>query len=367
LNIIDGGGVMKRFIAIGLMSLAVLAVIAGCIPSELRTVKIEMGTVSRPRPNPDLDRVKRNLDIAVKTYPNNAEVFHYVGRVAEKEKRYADMAAAFDKSDSLNPKMKALNDPIRQLAWKELSELGKKQADMQQPDSALESFTNSATCWPERYDSWENASLMAARLGRFHDAYKLSSKAYAIAPDTLSVIEFHGKMCVVDSQYAEARIMFEKVLAKNPTNPDIMLQMADLCRSLNDTVCAINYFRQALEISKSDTAAWFDLGILYFQTKKFCDASESFQRVIQLAPSDKDAQLNLGLSLLNCAETTTKDDVSKGQTMYQSAKTHLEGFTAAYPDDCEGWKYLSNAYIKLKLEKEANVAFKKFLDCDKAK
>jgi tetratricopeptide (TPR) repeat protein len=358
---------MKRIVAIALLSLALLALLAGCTPKELRTVKIEMGTISKPRPNPDLPRVQKNLDVAVKLYPNNAEVYQYVGRLASLEKRYSDMAAAFDKADQLNPKLKPQNDQIRQLAWKDLFDLGKRQAGEQKLDSALVSFKNSAVCWPERYESLINASVVAAQLGNFNEAYQLSSQAYAAAPDTLIVIETHAKMCVADSQYAEAKTMFEKVLAKNPTNPDILLAVANLSRSLNDTTSAINYLRRALEINKTDTAAWFDLGILYFHVKQYCNAQESFQRVVQLAPSDKDAQINYTLAMMSCADTTAKADPATANAMYATCRAELEKFTAANPDNCDGWRYLATAYIRLKLEKEANIAFKKFTECDKAK
>lgn len=358
---------MRRIIAIALLSLAMLALLAGCTPKELRTVKIEMGTVTHPRPNPDLPRVHRNLDDAVRLYPNNGEVYHFVGRVAAIEKRYADMASAFDKSDKLAPKLKAQNDIIRQQTWKELFDIGKQQAGEQKLDSALYSFESSAICWPERYESLVNAAVVAAQLDNYKKAYQLSSQAYKVAPDTLIVIETHAKMCVADSHYAEARTMFEKVLAKNPTNPDIMLAVANLCRNLNDTTCAIDYLRRALEINRSDTAAWFDLGILYYSSKDFCKAQESFQRVVELSPSDKDAIINYAMAAINCADLKAPTDAAAANVIYQSCKTEMEKFTAANPDNCEGWRYLAISCAKLKLKEEANTALAKFQACEKGK
>lgn len=358
---------MRRIIAITLMSLTLLALLAGCTPKELRTVKIEMGTVAHPRPNPDLPRVHRNLDDAVRLYPNNGEVFHFVGRVAAIEKRYTDMAAAFDKSDKLAPKLKAQNDMIRQQTWKELFDIGKQQAGEKKLDSALISFENSAICWPERYESLVNAAVVAAQLDNFDKAYQLSSQAYKIAPDTLIVIETHAKMCVADSKYAEAKTMFEKLLAKNPTDPDIMLAMANLCRNLGDTACAIDYLRRTLEINKGDTAAWFDLGILYYSAKNYCGAQESFRRVVQLSPSDKDAVMNYAMAAINCADSTAKTDAAAANMIYQSCKTEMEKFAAANPDNCEGWRYLAIACAKLKLKDEANAALVKFQACEKGK
>jgi len=358
---------MRRIIAIVLLSLAVLTLLAGCTPKELRTIKIEMGPITHPKANPDMPRIHRNLDDALRLYPNNAEVYQFEGRVAAIEKRYADMARAFDKSEQLNPKLKAQNDMIRQQSWQELFNIGKRQAGEQKLDSAFASFENSAICWPERYESLINASVVSAQLNNLDKAYQLSKKAYEIAPDTMIVIETHAKMCVADSQYAEAKAMFEKLLVKDPTNPDILLEMANLSRNLNDTTAAIDYLRKALDQNNSDTAAWFDIGILYFHTKQYCKAQESFQKVVQLTPSDKDAQMNYALALLSCADSTAKADPSAAANMYQNCKSELEKFTAANPENCDGWRYLATACVRLKLEKESNAAFKKYQECSGTK
>jgi tetratricopeptide (TPR) repeat protein len=368
LNIIDDGGMMRRIVTIGLLSILTVLLISGCIPKELRTVKIEMGTLERPKQSPDLDRVKRNLDAAVKNYPNNAEVYHYVGRVAALEGRYTDMAAALAKSDLLDPKMKPQNDKIRQGKWKELFDQGKNKATSKELEPALESFTNSGICWPERYESWINAAVVAIQLNRPKDAYTFSSKAYAIAPDTIIVAENHAKMCVADSQFTEAKTVYQKVLAKNPTSVDILLELGGLCRTMDDTANAISYYNRALDIDKNNTAVWFDLGILYFQVKDFCRGSECFKHVIDATPEDKDANYNYILALMSCAVADTSASyAAKSKGLFETAKTELEKFTAAYPNNCAAWKLLSTAYIRVGMEKEAGQAYKKSEECEKSK
>jgi tetratricopeptide (TPR) repeat protein len=137
---------------------------------------------------------------------------------------------------------------------------------------------------------------------------------------------------------------------------------------LKDTANAIVYYSKALEIDKTDAAAWFDLGILYFQVKDFCRASECFKHVIEIIPDDKDANYDYILALMGCAVADTSPAyAAKGQAMFETAKSELEKFTAAYPDNCAAWKLLSTAYIRVKMEKEATQAFKKSQDCEKGK
>jgi len=359
---------MKRLTALGLILVLAAAFLAGCTPKELRTVKIEMGPINKPRANADMERVKRNLEDAVKLYPNNAEVYQYLGRVHALEGKYPEMAAALAKSDSLDPKLKIDNDTIRQNKWKELFEKGKQQATNKELEAALESFKNSAICWPERYESWINAAVVAHQLNQSKEAFTLSKKAFDLAPDTMVVAENYATMCMADSQYDAAKTVYLRLIEKDPTNAEIMFQLGNICRINKDIECAVRYYSKALEIDKGNAAGWFDLGMLYYQMDDYCRASEHFKKVVALLPEDKDAKFNYFLSLLKCAQgDTAAANAARTKTMFEEAKIGLEKFTAEYPDNCEAWNLLSNSCLWLKMKKEAETAFKKYQDCGKAK
>lgn len=340
----------KKAVRLGVLMVVVAAMLSGCVPKEIRTAKIEMGTVKKPRANPDLDRVKKNLEQALKLYPDNGEVYHLWGRIYAMEGKYADMDIALARSEELDPKFKEDNDLIRQVNWEELFNRGKNFSQSDNLEAALESFKNSAICWSERYESLVNGAVVAHQLGRNEEAYDLSRKAYEIAPDTMIVLENYATMSMANNKYNEAETVYQRILEKDPTNAEVLFQLGNIYRVRDDTTVAVDYYSRALEIDKDNTDGWFNLGLLYFHQKDFCMAAECFGRVTTLIPEDIDARVNYLLSLVQCGKL-------------EIARTELEKFTMEYPDNCDGWDLLSQTYLRLKMKKEASEAFKKFEDC----
>ncbi len=343
---------VKRAFTLGASMVILALILGGCVPKEIRTSRIELGTVKKPRNNPDLNRVKRNLEEAMKLYPDNAEVYHLWGRVYAMEGKYKDMDIAFTKSEELDPKFEKDNEFIRQINWEKLFNQGKALAQNDELDSALVSFENSAICWPERYESLINASVLAHQLGRNEEAYELSKKAYDIDSNTVLVMEQYASMCMVNNKYNEAEPVYKRILEKDPTNAEVMFQLGNIYRIENDTTKAIEYYTQALDIDKNNSDGWFNLGLIYFHKKDFCMAAECFGRVCSLIPEDTDARVDYLLSLVQCGKLDT-------------ARSELEKFTMEHPDNCDGWDLLSQTYLKLKMKKEANEAYKKFESCKK--
>ncbi len=341
---------MKKAIALGIVIAMVAVMLTGCIPKEIRTVKIELGTFNKPKPNPDIDRVKENLDKAVKMYPDNPEVYHLWGRVYSMEDNYVEMDKAFNKSEELSPKFKAVNDTIRMIEWKDLVDKATEAAQRDDFETALASFKNSIICWKLRFEPYMYGSDAAYQIGRKEEAYEMAKKAYELAPDTLRVAQLYADMCMVNDKYDEADAVYQKLVEKDPTNAQMLFHLADIYRAKDDTSKAIGFYRRALEIDGDNSDGWFNLGLLYFQAKDFCNAAECFGRVTSLIPEDIDAKINYLLSLVQCGELET-------------ARTELEKFTMENPDNCDGWDLLSQTYLRLKMKKEASEAYKKFEEC----
>jgi tetratricopeptide (TPR) repeat protein len=344
--------------------------ISGCIPKELRTVKIEMGPVSTPRQNPDIDRVKRNLEAAQKLYPNNAEIYQYWGRVYAMEDKYSEMAQALAKSDSLDSKgtLKKDNDIIRQNKWKDLFDKGRNFATNKEYDKAFEAFKNSGICWPDRFESWINAAVMAQQLNDTTMAFDMSIRAFKIAPDSMVVLENHASICVFAKKYAEAEVAYQKILAKDPTNAEVMFALGAIYIEMNDTVKTVEYYNRGLEKDKANADGWWNVGLLYSRMKNYCKAADCFNQVMTIAPEDKDAKFNYVKALLLCAQQdTVKANASANKAKYETAKAELEQFTVINPEKCEGWSLMFQTYLNLGMKKEAEVAFKKFEDCEKSK
>ncbi len=342
---------INALLAVGLIAGLVFI---GCAPKELRTVKIEMGTMKKPRANPDIERVRHNLQEAVAKYPNNGEVYQYLARLYLIEGKYQELADALDKSDSLAPKLKADNDYLRQITWKDLFEKGKAQANNQELEAALVSFKNSGIVWPARYESYINAAVMAHQLGNKEEAYNLSYHAYELAPDSMVVLENFATMCIDFQKYPQAESAYYRIIKRDPTNADVYFQLGKLAMVANDTARALQDYEKALGLDSSNPDGWFNIGLMYFQRKDYCKAADAFGHVVELIPQDNEAKINYALSLIQCGRL---DD----------ARVMLEKFTEANPTNCEGWDLLSQTYLRLKMQKEAQAAFAKYENCKAGK
>lgn len=341
---------MSKVFRFGVLAIMAAILLAGCVPKEIRTAKIELGTVKKPRQNPDIERVKANLEQALKAYPDNADVYHLWGRVYAMEGEYEKMAQSFARSEELDAKFKSDNDFIRQAKWEELFNKAKTAAQNDELETALEDFKNSAICWPERYESLINGAVVAHQLGRNDEAYALSKKAYDIAPDTIIVMENYSTMSMAVNKFDEALGVYQKLLEMDPTNAMILINIGNIYQQKSDISKAIEYFNKAVQIDESNADAWFNLGLFYFHEKDFCKAAESFNQSSTLNPEDVEAKLKYGVALYECGD-------------YETAKTVLEDFTIAYPENCDGWVLLANSYLKLKMKKEALEADKRYREC----
>jgi len=326
------------------------ALLAGCIPKEIRTIKIELGTRSKPRSNPDIARVKENLTRAAGQYPDNPEVFYLWGRVYAMENNYVEMDKAFKKSEGLGSQFKADIDTIRMTAWDELVKQAVADYGKEDYAAALNKMEQAIICWPFRYDPYMFGADAAYRLGDNEKAYELSKKAYEMEPDSLQVIEVFANMASLNGKYEEAEAALLKLREKDPTSAQVPFQLSKIYTMRDDTSRAIQAIEEAVAIDKDFADGWFDLGLLYFQTRDFCKAADGFEHSAALRTPDADQQLLFLIALYECG------DLDK-------ARVGLEKFTMDHPENCEGWQCLANTYVRLKMKKEATDATKKFEDC----
>ena len=57
---------------------------------------------------------------------------------------------------------------------------------------------------------------------------------------------------------------------------------------------AISCYKKALESMPNSVIDWFNLGLLFKETQKFEKAVECFEKVLEIAPDDLEAKVELG-------------------------------------------------------------------------
>jgi tetratricopeptide (TPR) repeat protein len=342
---------MRKVLVLGSLMVLAALLIMGCEPKELRTVKIEMGSVNSPRANPNIERIKENLRQAEKTFPNDPEVYHLWGRVYALEDNYVEMDKAFKKSAELGDKFVAIDDTIRMRKWQDVFQKAVDAYGKQEYDTTLTYLKDAIICWPHQYEPYMYGADAAYRLGKYDEAYSLSKQAYEMVPDTLRVAQQYADLSMNTNHIDAAEPVLKKLVKDDPTNASYLINLAEIYLDRGDTTTALKYSEDALNIDKNDADIWLNVAKLYFLIQSYKEAAESFEHYLALveAPAKDDYFLYL-LSLYQIDE-------------FEKDKGLLEKFTMEYPDYCDAWQLLANCYIKLKMKKESLEANKKFDNC----
>jgi tetratricopeptide (TPR) repeat protein len=167
----------------------------------------------------------------------------------------------------------------------------------------------------------------------------------------------------IEGAYDSAKQAYEAALARNPESPELYLLLARLEVANEDNAAARDYIAKALEkkgdyaeaayllsqiqigendvpeairsleavatLSPSDSGVFFQLGLLYYNQKRWSDATLAFGRAVQINPQYANAKYFLGLSLYE-----TKDKAG--------AQKQFEELLATNPDSAEVEAIIAN-------------------------
>ena len=341
---------MSKKIILAVTLILGLIFILGCIPKEIRTVKIELGPLHRPKANPDIERVKENLKLAEQAYPNDPEVYHLWGRVYSLEDNYVEMDKAFAKCDGMTDAFKAVNDTIRMTEWDALFKKAIDEYKNADYEGTLNNLKSAITCWPVQYEPYLYGADAAFRLGNKEEAYELSKQGYELAPDTSNMARQYGEMCLMNEKLDEAKDVFNKLIEKDPTNASYRFNVGEIYLAEGDTAKALENYEQGLEIDPTNAEGYLNVSKLYFVSKNYHKCTESFEHYMKLeTPVPED----LFLYMLALYQNEN----------YDKARTELEKFTMEHPEFCDAWQLIANVYVHLKMQKEAKDATVKYDKC----
>lgn len=101
-----------------------------------------------------------------------------------------------------------------------------------------------------------------------------------------------GRALYWTGRYEDALRAYEIATKKNPDDPDLLTNMADVYRQLKNTTRAIELYHAALNIDPNFVRAHFELGDLYLKEAQYKSAEYRLQKVIELDPSNSRALLS---------------------------------------------------------------------------
>ena len=203
------------------------------------------------------------------------------------------------KARAVDPHAYALYLQARQLGRQNTPEAYERSIALYQ--QALTIDANDAAAWDGLASNYINQATYG--LGPIEDGYRLArdavGKALAIDPEFAPAHAELGQIAMIyDGDLAAAARHFERALALEPTNTDIIRGAAGLLASLGrlDTAIALDEYVVARDPVNPTGHA--NLGVYYLYAGRLDAAIESFRTALNLSPDYGGAQQSIGVTLL---------------------------------------------------------------------
>jgi tetratricopeptide (TPR) repeat protein len=269
--------------------------------------------------------------------PNNPKLYHNLGLLLERQKKWSEAEAAYRKAIELEP------DSAE--TYTNLGTLFRDQLDL--PAEAEAAFRKAIELKPDLAEAHCNLGRALQDQKKPAKAEAAYRKAIAILPDYANAYNGLGEALQDQEKPAEAEAAFRKAIA---ILPDFAWAYDNLGRTLQDQkrlVEAEAAFRKAIELKPDDARAYNRLGVLLCDyQKKPVEAEASFRKAIALQPKDAKLHFNLGNALM-------------WQRKLEQAEAAYRKAIELKPDLPEPYNQLAYALSNQSKLVEAEVSFRK--------
>ena len=145
-------------------------------------------------------------------------------------------------------------------------------------------------------------------------------------------------------QLAQAQVIYEQLLARQPKHFDALHLMGVLAHQRKDYAMAVAWIGKALEINPNDAAAFNNHGNALKNLNRFREAVASYDRAIAIQPDFAAAHSNLGTALREL------NQLAEAVASYDRA-------IAIKPEYAEAWHNRGNALQELRQLDEAMASY----------
>jgi tetratricopeptide (TPR) repeat protein len=220
---------------------------------------------------------------AIKKYPEEADLYYYLGYAQIKNKQYAEAAKSFDAGIKLNPK-----EAINYAGKGHLSMLEKRPQDAKiNLDKALD-MTKSKKV--PVLKAVTEAYLTDAKFAG--DAVALMLKARSINSRDAEVELLLGDAYLLQNQAGSAVSAYENAALYEPTNGMPYFKIGKIFSRSNPPVSLKN-FEKAVEVDPGFTLAYEELGIIYYRQKQADKAVTAYEKYVQLSGNAEENRAKL--------------------------------------------------------------------------
>ncbi len=147
---------------------------------------------------------------------------------------------------------------------------------------------------------------------------------------------------MIEEHFTEAETLYKELLAADPNNPGLMLNLGLAEQSLGRHREAANRFRAVAKIQPESALAWLLLGSTLRQLGEPVAAIEPLERVLKIEPANRSATEELAEALF-------------GLERYEKAATQFFHLAEMEPSSPRAWQGLGTCYVKLARRAAADV------------
>jgi tetratricopeptide (TPR) repeat protein len=359
---------MKRFVSFALLSLlsVSLLILVGCQSKEVTSAKVYIQ-------QDDWDKAIEQLEIAVETFPTDAEARTLLGKGYGKKGNYTGMMEQFNAALATGPRFQTDINPEIAYYWTSQFNDGVKAFNAGTMDKAIENFKTCILLDPTKKDAYKNLASCHQRTENFPSAISVLEEFLAKNPtDVETMLKLHD-MYVITKEYDKSITVLNSAKEKDPENVDILSALAITYDMKGERDQAFEVYNRAIEKNPENPDLLFNLARLHFMKNDFESAIKYFDRVIAINPDDFESNLNVGNAYLGMAEKTDKalreeeekigkelsDKRAEVKSLYMQSIPYLEKALEVKPDQAGVWNNLGVAYIRTDQVEKGKAAFNK--------
>jgi cytochrome c-type biogenesis protein CcmH/NrfG len=218
-------------------------------------------------------------------------------------------------------------------------------------ESAVSKLLKLTVKYPRSAECWALLGLGAARLGATSEAVSCQRKAVALDPKTglywhqLAMAKLRQENPSARDE-AEDREALELAIDQRPGDKIAWLLLASRYLKANDLDKADNALRQITKLEPDYAHGFYLLAYVRGRERDFTGAEAAISRCLELDSSHADAWYYKGLLLSRADKHAQAADAFRSATLRQ-------------PNHPQAWLNLAHAYLKLRRDTEARLAFRR--------
>ena len=230
---------------------------------------------------PDPDLAIAQFDIVLQTDPKNVDALHSKAEALGLKNDIAGAAAILTQLIKLNPTAVEPEDDLAEMY------LSKNMLDQ-----ARAAFATAEKDHPKATEPY----VLQAEYDQTQKHYAQSAAEYeqalAIAPDDPRILFEYGRLQLSNLKNPQKALdQFDKILAKDPNNPDALFFAGEAYGSMGKWIQARDDFQKTFEITHSATAL-FNLAVVLYTLKDYRSARDAFAAIAtHQDPKHPDAQV----------------------------------------------------------------------------